>query len=302
MWHVSYERTMALVLGSGLALLEPGCWGTGEEKPAGSSNELRAAKVEAAPLADPGSALWMNASETKVAMLPQSIIYPMLGKQSIMSLRARALVDDKWLALRLEWDDKQRDEKLEVDKFTDAVAVEMPIGDPQKTNPMMGSKEYPVYILHWKAAWQKDVDVGHHADVQEYHPGYWVDPYPFVAGRYPYDVSESFQTDNARRYFAGTAAGNPVSKLYRRWPVEELHAEGFGSLADHSFQDAKGKGEWSDGKWTVVLALPRQATDKANPALPAGTTTAMAFAVWDGSNQNVGGRKHWAPFVKVVLP
>ncbi len=282
-------------------LAQGGCWGSGDEKFVGSS-ELKVAKTASAPSTDPRSALWNGAQETKVALMPQSIVYPLLGKQSVTSLRVRALLDDQWLAVRLEWDDRQRDDKLEVDKFTDAIAIEMPIREPQKTNPMMGSAEYPVYILHWKAAWQKDVDVGHHADVQEYHPGYWADPYPFVEGRYPYDVSESFQSDNARRYFAATSAGNPIAKLYRKWPVEELHAEGFGSLADHNFQDAQGKGVWENGKWSVVVSVPRQTADKENPSLASGMTTAMAFALWDGSNQNVGGRKHWASFVKVVLP
>lgn len=299
MRHTTMFPTLSLLALS--LLLQGGCWGSGDEKSV-SSSELKVAKTAVAPIADPRAALWNSAQETKVALMPQSIVYPLLGKQSVTSLRVRALLDDKWLAVRLEWDDRQRDDKLEVDKFTDAIAIEMPIGDPQKTNPMMGSKEYPVYILHWKAVWQKDVDVGHHADVQEYHPGYWADPYPFVAGRYPYDVSESFQSDNARRYFAATSVGNPIAKLYRQWPVEELHAEGFGSLADHRFQDAQGKGVWENGKWSVVVAVPRQTADQENPSLASGVTSAMAFALWDGSNQNVGGRKHWASFVKVVLP
>jgi DMSO reductase family type II enzyme heme b subunit len=140
------------------------------------------------------------------------------------------------------------------------------------------------------------------ADVQDYYPGYWADPYPFVTASHPYDIEEAFQSAAARRYFAGTAAGNPVSKIFRRWPVEELHAEGFGSLADHSMQDARGKGVWQHKKWTVVLALPRRAPDPANPRLRHGTTTHLAFAVWNGRTEDVGGRKQWAPFLKLHLP
>lgn len=292
---------LALTMTAG-ALALTGCWGsdsTGGGK--ATSGEIRALSVEQVPVEDPLAQAWERAPETAVTLLPQSVTYPMLGKASVGGLKVRALADGKWLGLRLEWADQTLDEKMEVDKFTDGVAVELPLGDPAKTNPMMGSKENPVYLCHWKAAWQRDVDRGR-ADVQDYHPGYFADPYPFVAGRYPYDVQESFQSDNARRYFAGTAAGNPVSKIYRRWPVEELHAEGFGSLADHSLQDAQGKGVHKGGMWHVVLALPRQVADGANPALPAGGSVMAAFAVWDGGNQNVGGRKHWAPFTKVVLP
>jgi len=287
-------------LGLSLAASLTGCWGT-DHPPPGTSSELKATKVASLPIEDPLSPTWDTASEATVVLLPQSITYPILGKGSVSELKARALSDDKFVALRLSWADKTHDETLEVDKFTDAVAIELPLGDPQKTNPMMGSTENPVYILHWKAVWQRDVDKGR-ADVQDLHPGYYSDPYPFVAGRFPYEVQESFQTDNARRYFPGLAAGNPVSKLHRRWPVEELHAEGFGSLADHSWQDARGKGVWKDGRWSVVLAIPREVPDRANPHLLSGQNTLVAFAVWDGGSQNVGGRKHWAPFLKLVLP
>lgn len=278
-----------------------GCWGNEGSTPKSASGEIRATLVDQVPVDDPRSQVWDRTSETSVTLLPQSVAYPMLGKATVGGLKVRALADKNFLALRMEWSDSTYDNRLEVDKFTDAVAVEIPLSDPSKTNPMMGSKEYPVYICHWKAVWQQDVDKGR-ADVQDYHPGYTADTYPFVSGSFPYAIEESFQTDNARRYFAGTAAGNPVSKIHRRWPVEELHAEGFGSLADHSLQDARGKGIYAGGRWTVIVALPREVADKANPALPQGGTVMAAFAVWDGGNQNVGGRKHWAPFTKIVLP
>lgn len=294
-----------IACGLGLGLLGlsglGGCLGGDGQSGKAPVGEIHALAVDQVPIEDPRAAAWERAPESAVTLLPQSIVYPMLGKASIGGLRVRALLDPRWLGLRLEWADPTGDDKLEVDKFTDAVAVEIPLGDPAQTNPMMGGKDNPVYICHWKAAWQRDVDRGR-ADVQDYHPGYTADPYPFVSGRFPYEVQESFQSDNARRYFAGTSAGNPVSKLYRRWPVEELHAEGFGSVADHSLQDAQGKGVYRDGKWQVVLALPRQVSDGANPAIPSGGSVLAAFAVWDGGSRNVGGRKHWAPFNKVVLP
>lgn len=264
------------------------------------TGEIRAVAVGEVPLSDPFSVAWNNMPETAVTVLPQTVAYPNLIKQSVKELRVRALADARFLAVRLEWDDPTLDEKLEIDKFSDGVAVEVPLGDAEKTNPMMGDPANPVYICHWKAVWQRDVDHGR-ADVQDYHPGFVSDRPPFVSGGMPYPVSEAFESDNARRYLPGVAAGNPVSKIFRKWPVEELQAEGFGSLADHTYQDAQGKGVWKDGKWTVVIALPRQSSDRSNPMFQSGKAM-MGFAVWDGGNQNVGGRKHWAPFVKVVLP
>ncbi|GIW73110.1 MAG: hypothetical protein KatS3mg102_2652 [Planctomycetota bacterium] len=275
--------------------------GGGEQQAAAvSSTELRALAVERAPLTDPADPLWERAPRLVVALLPQQIAYPRLAEPSVNQLEARALADPQWLSIRLSWADPSRDDVLATDRYTDAVAVELPLGDPARTSPFMGSAEHPVYILQWKAVWQRDLEHGR-ADVQDLHPGYWADPYPFVTGGHPYPVLEAYQTADARRYLPGVTAGNPASRLYRRWPVEELHAEGFGSLAAHRFQDARGGGGWAEGRWRVVLALPRHVPDRANPTLGPGES-AIAFALWDGARANVGGRKHYFPFVKLVLP
>jgi hypothetical protein len=148
------------------------------------TGEVRATTIGEIPLSDPLSAAWNGTPETSVMLLPQTVAYPNLIKQSVKELRVRALADAQFLAVRLEWNDPSLDEKLEVDKFTDGVAVEVPLGDPDKTNPMMGDPANPVFILHWKAAWQRDVDRGR-ADVQDYHPGFISDRPPFVSGGPP---------------------------------------------------------------------------------------------------------------------
>ena len=216
-------------------------------------------------------------------------------------MNVKAIADDHWLAVRIQWVDATMDDEVEVDNFTDGVALEIPLGDPKTANPMMGMKDNPMYIVNWKAVWQSDVEHGH-ADVQDYHPGFYTDAYPFATGEYPYPVQQSFETSDARRYLVATSAGNPMSVLQRRWPVEELLAEGFGTLASHKMQDAQGWGAYADGKWTVVLLVPRSGHDPSNPNLAPGLTTALGFAVWDGDKRNVGGRKHWSMLNELVLP
>ncbi len=265
-----------------------------------SSSDIKVQMVDTVPV-DPNDALWGRQMDIIIDVMPQQVAFPTLKEASVKKLAVRALADKQWLGLRLEWDDATIDQMLETDKFTDGVAIEFPLGDATKTNPMMGDSQNPVYLVHWKAAWQRDIDKGR-ADVQDLHPAYWADPYPFAAGGYPYSLQESFESPNARRYLPGLAAGNPMSKISRQWPVEELHAEGFGSLADHRFQDARAKGAHANGKWRVVLMIPRESSDPANPHLAEKTSTNVAFAVWDGKSKNVGGRKHWAPFTTIVMP
>ncbi|HMR74600.1 MAG TPA: ethylbenzene dehydrogenase-related protein [Polyangiaceae bacterium] len=297
---VTRAATVGLILATAAAL-GGGCSGKKEPGEGGGAKEIDAKSTKTVPL-DPFDKAWNDAIPVVVDLMPQGVAFPMLQEVKIPKLSARALVDKDWLGILLEWEDKTKSERLQVDEFTDGVAIELPLGDLDKTNPMMGSAENPVYLAHWKAAWQVDVDRGRRTDVQDYHPGFWSDPYPFVAGGYPYPVQEAFESPNARRYLPGVAAGNPVSKLYREYPVEELQAEGFSTLADHQMQNAKAKGVHKDGKWRVVIALPRAVADAANPKLPEKSTQKVAFAVWDGGAGNVAGRKQWYPFVTLNLP
>ena len=62
-----------------------------------------------------------------------------------------------------------------------------------------------------------------------------------------------------------------------------------------------------DGKAAIVRRAPDGTiADVTPPGYNARTRVheygGSAFAVWDGGSQNVGGRKHWAPFLKLVLP
>jgi hypothetical protein len=288
------------VLLGGALLLGGGCSGKKSPGESGGAEELSAIKVDKLTL-DPNHDAWNRSPEMILELMPQGVAFPMLQEPNISELRVRALRDDQWLSLRLQWADKTKNDQLQVDEYTDAVAVLLPLGEPSKANPMMGAKGNPVYIAHWKAVWQRDLDQGR-ADVQDYHPNFWADTYPFVSLGHPYPVSEAFQSADQRRYLPGLAAGNPVSSLHRKQPVEELQAEGFSTLADHRFQDAQARGVHADGVWRVVIALPLRVADSANPRLVPGVSTQVAFAVWDGGSNDVAGRKQWYSFVTLNLP
>ena len=89
---------------------------------------------------------------------------------------------------------------------------------------------------------------------------------------------------------------NPVSKLNPTGenPVEELNAEGFGTITPQppENQNVEGSGEWKDGTWSVVFLRDMPKTGKwdvdfakrIDPGL-------MAFAVWDGVKEDRNGRK-----------
>jgi DMSO reductase family type II enzyme heme b subunit len=75
-------------------------------------------------------------------------------------------------------------------------------------------------------------------------------------------------------------------------PVQDLIAEGPGTLAPAPAEESSGSGLWDRGEWVVVLERPLPL-----PLPPAGRTQ-VAFAVWDGAHAEAGARKMrsvWIP-------
>jgi DMSO reductase family type II enzyme heme b subunit len=163
-----------------------------------------------------------------------------------------------------------------------------------------------VHIVHWKAIWQEDCEKGFQ-DVQVKYPNMWVDVYPGLEGYldrskriYAKDITaEHIVETQAYGNMPGTYSGNPMSQVKRKEPVEEAVAEGFGTLSTQETQLAKGWGEWKDGKWTVCMSVPVN-TGNIHKAV-VKEKTKVAFALWDGGYQNIGGRKHFIPWVDLLL-
>lgn len=226
---------------------------------------------------DPRAPVWEKAEVTTIQLLPQNITAPSIAEPSVAQLRVQALHNGKWLGVRLEWKDPARDVHVSNDFASDACAIQFPLGAGEQTSPFMGNKGAAVAILHWKAIWQQDID-DHYQTVKDLHPRVYSDTDRF---------GKSVAID----------AKNPVAQLKRTVPVEELIAEGFGTLTTQRRQNALGRGVWHDGTWSVVLMRPLKSSDTQDPALRAGVPVSIAFAIWEGGHKNVGARKNYAPWV-----
>ena len=229
---------------------------------------------------DPLAAQWNKVAATTISLFPQNITTPSVYQTSVASLDVRALHNGDSMALLLVWEDPTQNMNVSLDHFSDACAIQFPIHKAEATSPFMGNKNAPVAITHWKAIWQRDVDT-RYQQVTDLYPNTWTDSDRF---------GKSVAID----------AKNPVSQIRRASPVEELIAEGFGTLTTQQHQDARGKGIWKDGKWFVVLTRLLKSKDKQDPALDIGKRTSIAFALWEGGHKDVGARKNyamWTPFV-----
>jgi hypothetical protein len=250
------------------------------------------------PLDQPHGTAWDQAAPMTVPMFPQLMAMPTQDKQSVAVIEARALTDGKHLAVRLSWEDASVDATVDSGRFTDAVAIMFPL-DPGAAFTM-GAANMKVNILQWKAVWQKDIDE-RFQDVQDVHPNYWFDLYWFAEptsktqdGRVTYRVPESFKNPVSKQWFTAYSAGNPITQFERRTPVQELVAEGFGTLTAQSEAVADGRGVWKDGRWAVVFVRPLKTDDPLDVQLSPGAQTQYSLAVWDGAHSDVGGRKQWS--------
>lgn len=251
-------------------------------------------------------AFWTGIAGLRIPVAAQNVAYPHLTKSSVDSLVLKSAYFNNSIAILAEWKDTSRNMEVEVDKFADGFAIEFPLNTSNIPSYMMGNPGGRVHIVHWKSVWQEDCEKGFQ-DVQMKYPNMWVDVYPGLESYndrskkiYAKDITaEHIVETKELDHMPGTYSKNPMSQIKRKEPVEEASAEGFGTIATQESQTARGWAEWKNGKWTVCLLVPVN-TGEANKAV-VNDRTKVAFAIWDGGNQNIGGRKHFVPWVDLIL-
>ncbi|MBI2470054.1 MAG: c-type cytochrome [Planctomycetes bacterium] len=86
--------------------------------------------------------------------------------------------------------------------------------------------------------------------------------------------------------------------------VIELNAKGFKSVAPQppESQNVIGKGIYQNGRWKVVMKRPLKTDDaKGDIQFEIGKLIPVAFAVWDGSNNDVAGQKSVSSWYYISL-
>jgi hypothetical protein len=233
---------------------------------------------------DPFADAWDQRPPTEVPLSGQAVAPPMLLLPNVPTVRVRALTDDRSLAVLLEWDDATVDDSvLAVDRFADAVAMQLALGTG--TSICMGQQAGALNIWHWKADWAADLTGWH--DVQDVHPNMPLD------ASLPHLESAEPDVPTLPGFDTGADVGNPRSQAVRPSSVEDLIAAGFGTLTPQppEGQEVRGASEHRDGVWRVVMSRELAVEDPNDAQLRPGTGTTAAFAVWDGSRGDRNGQK-----------
>ena len=247
------------------------------------------------------AAAFTNAVEEKLALMAQPMAIPRPKETKTSELKVRAVHNGSWIAFQLNWLAKEKSEAGKLGTFSDAVAVQFPVLDNKAPPPIfMGVQGNPVHIYHWRAQYQKDRDQGMRS-MKDIYPHMHVDNYPL-------EFSDKVQLNglndaNREVFVTGLAAGNAQS-FQKVKGFDEIIAEGFGSSSVIDNTEGLADGSWVNGEWSVVIARPLKRLKGS--VLEAGASSFTAFAVWQGSEGEVGSRKsvtmNWVPIKLAALP
>ncbi len=263
---------------------------------------ITAAAIEGdLPLDAPDSTLWQQATAVEVPMSAQMIARPIMPETNAKAITVRALHNDVSIAFLLEWQDATRnDSTLSVDAFRDSVAIQFPLIDGQPFY-CMGQQGGDVNIWHWKADWQAAMIA--QQSLQDIYPNIYVDQYPFAdpAVETEGDIYLAAYTD--LDYLTAEAVGNLLALPVHLSPVEDIVAGGFGTLTTQPLegQNVQGYGEWSDGVWRVIFSRALTSAEAEDVSLAPEKLYSVAFAAWDGANQERNGAKSTSQWVSFQL-
>ncbi len=261
---------------------------------------ILAAGVDGAlPVDDVASALWRESTAVSIPLSAQIVARPMFPQARIRAIDVRALYNDRQIAFLVEWEDASRDDSaVRVQDFADAVAIQFPLVEGQPFF-CMGQQGGNVNIWHWKADWQ--AGLAGRADVDDVYPNMYVDGYPFAdeAAGAAAPVS-SYEDIN---YVPAMAAGNLYASATYASPVEDLIAGSFGSLTSQpaAMQNVQGHGEYADGRWRVIFVRDLVAAEAEDARFEMNQVYSVAFAAWDGDNEERNGQKSTSQWISLQL-
>jgi Ethylbenzene dehydrogenase len=259
-----------------------------KKPPAAPTPDVQVVSAPAVP-ADPYDPAWNSAPEHVAKLLLQDMVEPRLLTPSTSQVRVRAIAGVSDLAIRLQWADPTANDIAAPGKFSDGCAIQLPSKvEPGVPAPQMGEPGKPVEIVFWNAAWQAQV-TGRGDSISALYPNASIDHYPFEAASLPKDSDA--QRAMAARYAPARALGNRAAGPHTS-AVQDLVAQGPGTLTPASTTSSTGRGARDGDGWSIVIIRKRP------PGLTPLNPTQIAFAVWDGAGEEAGARKMrtgWIP-------
>ena len=236
----------------------------------------------------PDDGRWREATRVNLHLMPL-----WWRVQRPEELTVQALHDGENLALLLTWSDDTHDRTaLRPQDFRDAAAVEFSLTrDPPFF--AMGHAGAFVNIWMWKSERQADLESAF-LDLDKVYPNIGIDSYPNLArSALEQPLRHALTLESDPTFVTGWGAGNIVSDPTRQSPVEDLKAQGFGTLSARPFADmtVEAHGEYSIGTYRVVFLRSLAGKGENVVSLKPGTSVPVSFAIWNGTAGDRDGKK-----------
>ena len=238
--------------------------------------------------AHPDSGVWRTAPAVNLHLMPL-----WWRDDRPEQLTVKAVHDGEELAMLLTWADATHDATaMRPQDFRDAAAVQLAL-IPDPPFFAMGQLGERVNIWMWKSERQADLEPAFQ-DLEKIYPNIGIDSYPnLLKSPVEQPMRHALTLESDPRFVTAWGAGNIVADPTRGSAVEDLTAEGFGTLRARPpiDQAVRATGAYATGSYTVQFERALRSRSQAGASLAVGSRTPVAFAVWNGSAGDRDGKK-----------
>lgn len=246
----------------------------------------------------PDDGLWQQAQRVNLHLMPL-----WWRVQRPEELTVQALHDGRDIVILLTWSDDTHDQTaLRPQDFRDAAAIQFALTEDPPLFAM-GAMRAHVNIWMWKSERQADLESAFH-DLETVYPNIGIDAYPNLM-RSPLEqpMRNALTVESDPTFVTAWGAGNIVSDPLRNSPVEDLTAQGFGTLSARPKIDqiVEAQGVYSIGSYRVLFRRTLSGQGDQSVSLNPGRATPVAFAIWNGHAGDRDGKKSVAIWQELIL-
>lgn len=220
---------------------------------------------------------WEKIPSQSIKLMYQVMVLPWpkaVRNEAVTSIEVKAFHNKRDIYFYLEWEDSTEDRIIDVNKFSDAGAIMFPLGEATQLPSLMMGFLVKANIWHWKASKDREYWFKENAESKTY-----VDFY------YPFEGEELFVVSRAESPSA----------------VNDLLAVRVGTVTSKPYQKVEGRGFSENSRWKVVFRRTLEVSDPEVDAQFDQTERLAAFAVWNGSKGDRGGRKSISDWVNLKI-
>ncbi len=220
--------------------------------------------------------IWEKLEGKEIELMYQVTVLPW-PKSLVPKVKVKAFYNKKEIYFYMSWQDETEDRSFEEGIFSDACAIMFPLEKKVQPQTIMMGFLGKVNIWQWKASQDKEYWVKESQKSETYSDFY-----------YPFEDKEVLF----------------VSKDEIKSAVNDLVALRVGTVTPKEKQIVEGRGIYEKDKkmWQVVFKRKIEVDDKEFSAeFVFGEKKTIAFAVWDGSKGDRGGRKSISDWVEMEI-